>query len=235
MTAYHERMLAWYIKHPDSTATDLWGDGAPLDAGTAMILASNAAHLGIESLRQLVTDPTTKTYQLASGKDTWEGIVDASGPTPSDASASTAGFQRVSWGPDFTRRYGPFHVIADRETADGRLVQRTIKAKIRYQTLGSTNTTLHAVLTTHPSARSISLGDVVLYSSKSIATSETSTFDFTWSPDLEDRPTEQMVCRAGAAGRTGPVQVWVLPFYLWLCVSSVPGVIIYSVSFWEDR
>lgn len=237
MSATHERMLTKYVRHPSSASTDYWGDGVPLDPHIAMMLASNAAHLSIESLRHLVLDPLSTHYE---GKNTWEDLQGAPGPPESSLAGASGSYSWVSWAPPFTRRYGPFFVVADRETATGVLAMRRIRGQVKWAGTGGgtgpTVTALHCALTTQPDPRAIVQGDLEAYTlfTQPTAGSFTSIVDLDWSPSVSDSRGESIVCREGGSGQIGATTIVVTQFWIWLCVLAEAGADITSATFWED-
>lgn len=236
MSAIHERMVDRYIKHPDATATAYWGDGAPLDSHTSMLLASNAAHLALESRRQLVFDLGSTGY---TGKDTWAGLVDVAGPSEADRQLAPETYSHVSWAPTFTRRYGPFVAICDREASSGEFVLRRIKGRINWSGTGggtgAITTALHCALTTHADPQAVVQGDLVAYTRITETGGAFNSYaSVDWTPSVTDQTREILVCRRGASGAIGPTRVYVTLVWIWICVCAQSGVDVNSVSFWES-
>lgn len=240
MSAIHERMLTRYFKHAPGTDASTWGDTAPIDAGMAMILASNGAHLALESRRQLVTDLCQGNASGTGGKGAglWDGLTDAPAPTLTDLDAADQPYKQVSWAPNVTRRYGPFVGIADRQASDGRYLLRRIKGLVRWSGTGggtgASLTALHCALTTHPNPTAINQGDLVAYTRQTIAAAGafSTGAGVIWDAEVPDRPREVIVCRRGAGGAIGPTRVAVTLLWIWVC-ANVSGNI-NSVSFWES-
>lgn len=229
----HEQMQASYIIHPDSSSS-LYDDGSPVDAGTAMIMASNEGRLCDQSYRQLVLSPDAIGYNLAGKADSWEGLTDASGPSTTDVAGADAVYKTISWCPAYALCYGPFFVPCDRTDDNGRLVCRRIKGRVKWTSTAASARTIIVILTRHNSALRVADGLVDAYTSVAISSATSSTLSVDFTPSFVDRPVEDFACRAGGSGSVGATIIGLTPVFLWVGVKpSADLLTINSVSFWE--
>lgn len=101
-----------YIKHPNGSST-MWDDGETLDAGSAIIIANNIAHRGVESCKHLVM---CISPEIDCPQDDRRGYgADYTGVTaPSDYGVATDENQ-ISWARGVAQMFGPFFIPADRD------------------------------------------------------------------------------------------------------------------------
>lgn len=231
--AVHEPAYGQFIDIPASTAT-VWDDGTPVDAGTAIILASNASHLTLESMRHHVMEVSQRSMAHTGGKDTWEGVQDSSGPSAADIAALPAdeGYKGVSW-MNFTQMWGPLFVPLDRIAADGSLIARTLKCRFVFSNSGGAACYAHVALTTHNSPSGIANGNVSAYSKGTITGVGTQSYTVTLEADIHDAIRESIPARRGSTNG-GSVQWPCIPLYVWLCVDSTVSTLL-SASVWESR
>lgn len=100
-----------------------WEDGDAIDAGTAMILSHNLAHLQAESLRWLGGGPGPGACVNNRG---WTTRVLAD--TQDTADYVETGV--IAWNQETSRILGPYALIADRERAGDRTTWREIKVVV---------------------------------------------------------------------------------------------------------
>ena len=120
----------------------LIGDGYPLDAGTAMILANDLNHLQSECApRQLVNDVGPGALVIVNSG--WSGLNE----TVPDAADRTATAQAIAWGATTARCYGPFPAVIDRLDTDGRLCPRTVRFAVHAKGDGANDLTVYVSMT----------------------------------------------------------------------------------------
>lgn len=231
--AAHERAYDTWVDIPADTAS-VWDDGSPIDSGTAMILASNEAHLCVESLRHHVLDVAPISLARSAGKTTWDGVQDVAGPSAADIAALPAdeGYKGVSWMRYFCK-WGPLFVPMDRVAASGNLVIRTLKGQFRFVNTAGTAAYAHVALTTHSDPEQIALGNVSYYSKNTITGAGNQSFSVTMEADIRDAIRENIPARRGTTS-VGATQFGCIPVYIWLCVDS-ECTNLASVSIWESR
>ena len=135
---------AVYLKHPAADASGgPWSDGAPLDAGTAMIVTNNLGVLHRESGQQLVSDlgPGTTVFVNGAG---WSTFSDEDIP---DAGVRTRQEQEIAWNREVSRRYGPFPLVVDRLMADGTVRPRKVRFTVRAFSDGTNTYSLYVAAT----------------------------------------------------------------------------------------
>lgn len=95
-----ERLIDRYIPTPPA-ASGWLEDGAPFDAGSAMIAHSNLSHLAERNTRLLGHTPLGGEITFDSTVNTpWAEVIDASRDTSSD-------FLQITWGDANSRHFGP--------------------------------------------------------------------------------------------------------------------------------
>lgn len=232
-TLSHERMVDTWLDIP-SASSSIYADGETMSAGLAMILASNEAHLAIESCRHLVMDASGYSFVSGDGKSTWDNVVDDSGPSSSDIAALPSGeeYKGVSW-IQYTIRWGPFPVIADRISADGTPMCRRIRASFQFSNSSGSACTAHFAITTHPNPLDLRLGNLISYSKSTITGTGTQSAGFTFTPDVRDGSAISIPCRTGTTA-TGQYTFSFRPLYFWLCVDSAVTSLL-TASIFESR
>lgn len=110
MTLLGERLTSVTQRYRTPTSGE-WADGDFIDAGTAMILSSNLAHLQRESVRHLVSalGPGQLTNTLRGYTYSGTELTDTRDP------GSYANWNVISWDMQTASVFGPFHLIRDRE------------------------------------------------------------------------------------------------------------------------
>lgn len=98
---------ARYIRHVAGGAGTLLGNGFPMDAGTGMVLASNAVHLRNESLRHVICSGGPGA--IVANKDGWSDLAEDTPP----AAVRTSTLAQIAWGYSTAACFGPFPIGQD--------------------------------------------------------------------------------------------------------------------------
>lgn len=102
-------------------SSDVWLDGQPIDAGTAMILDSNLSQQARESLHQLgcALGPGVLLNQTQANEFAY--LLDQENPTNAASQV-----RQVSWTQPRTMCFGPFDLTQDRRVTDGITSRRVV-------------------------------------------------------------------------------------------------------------
>ena len=232
-TIRHEPGLDRWLDTPESTAS-MFADGAPVTAALMMHIASNLGIAARESCRTLVADASDASLTKTGGKDTWEDVVDFTGPAAADVAALPADekYKAFSW-IRYTLKWGPKFLIADRYDASGVAVCRRIRGRMQFDNVDGSTAVAHVCATTHGDPRLIAQGNVIANSPLTLTGAGAQTRTIDWSPSARDLPLITIPARRGSS-TTGPYALAFTPIYLWLCVDSTTTTV-KSVTFWEQR
>jgi hypothetical protein len=157
-----EYILPRYIKHPAPGTSAPGANGITLDAGTAIILDSNASWLCRESCRQITTHagPGSITVFAGSSKLFTEGV-SLLGPPRADSAPTTIG--EIPWDRRTAVRLGPFQLVADEENAEGALVPRKVRFAVDVSKSGGVTLDLYVAITQIESTRALRDGEALAF------------------------------------------------------------------------
>ncbi len=118
-----------------------WAAGEYVDAGLAMVIASNLAHRQRESVRHLAASlgPGAITNEVRGYTYSGTPLDDVTDP------GTYSGLTTISWDLQCSKRFGPFYLIADREIADQPPTWRKLRVNVDCT---AANLTVLACLTT---------------------------------------------------------------------------------------
>lgn len=229
----HERAYNQWIDIPGDTSS-LYDDGVSIDAGTAMILASNEAHLSQESLHHHVMDASRLLFDPGGGKDTWTDVADVAGPSAASVAALPLdeAYKSVSWMIRY-RRWGPFFPIFDRLSTDGQSVCRSLRIVANFFNSGGSTAIAHAIVTTHNDPQLVAQGDVAGYYRTDITGAGAQILEWAPNIDMRDAQRELIQSRAGTS-TTGPTHFGFVPLYVWISAQSAVTTM-YTCSIFEVR
>lgn len=187
------------------SASLLFLDGEPIDAGTAMHLDSNLSHQLGESVRHLGTCllPASAAYQGAG----YNQLLDRADP----GAAAAVGPSNISWAHRVSRVLGPFDILADRDLGDSRRALRNVRVKVRAHAATASSLTLYAALTVGVLPPG---GDGLqpLVWAREVASSGLATTTLELAVDDAVAHGETQLCRGGTTPRYAPtagIYVWV--------------------------
>lgn len=178
-------------------------DGAPLDAGTAMIVSNNWSHLRNESLRLLASDHWGRI--VAAGYNNWAAL-NAEVPDTADRDETV---QEIDWSRNNAAVYGPFPLVRDAVgIAPGSdQAPRRIKVVARVRTTG----TLSLYVAVTASGATPDTGTLAFQRQ---STSSTTLEELTWTFDVPGGAVTARLC--GPATDAGPGVVDVEEVYVWV-------------------
>jgi hypothetical protein len=229
------------LKMPPA-ASAFWQDGRFLDAGTAMILDSNLAHLAHESTRHIgwSLGPGALTHSPDLTASGWDGYEDTDAPT--SAPLIDAPLDRViSWDERTAMDFGPIFGVQDHTNAAGLDVLRRVAVAVHCDAptpSGDNGLHLYAALTLDPSPPSQNnalawarTGSLVnpqpLVAGEGVATLDL---------QVADPADPSLVVRSRADGSHGPTSHRALAYWVWVgWRSNLSGARIISVSAYERR
>lgn len=218
--------LGQYLRHP---ASGILPDGAPLDAGSAMIAHANASELSAQNARLLGqhVGPGVVGYDTASFNQ-WLNVYDVFEQDGADA------FARIPWvQPDQCVVFGPFNAHA--MGLDGRGFQHRDLQVLVELTKGNVATTTLSIMAVVTASYDTPLRAPRIASAQQ-SFAHTSPGDFVCQLDLTPdpvRPSAAWRCRDGDEGTAlvAPLWLWVG----WLSNDISAADFVHSVSAFEVR
>lgn len=214
-----------YVRHVPADTGGLVSDGCPLDAGTGMILGSNALHLLNESKRHLFSSLGPGTITV---KDGWS---DVTGPIPT-AAQRTSTFQAIGWGYSVAACFGPFFVTEDDDEAHDGLddLPRRVDASVWCKSDGTHALTIYFTVTAGRVAPSDRPGPQILTAS----TTSSTLVELRPSAPIDVYGAAQTYL-TGAASDAGAGLVTVREYFVWIGWSLAAGGsgAVASMSGWE--
>jgi hypothetical protein len=130
---------------PPGGDSQLWNDGCPVDAGTAMLASNDLTHRRAESMRQLLNEPLQGALTVINSGG-WL-TVDEDVPPAADR---TLPEEELAWTRQVARCWGPFTLVRDNDqVAPGyAALPRAVRFKVRCKSNGSAVLTLYVAATT---------------------------------------------------------------------------------------
>lgn len=227
-----------YVPHPPG-ASSYWENGAPLDAGGAMVFRSNLSKLVSQSYRPLVQTIGRGIVRVATTQGTWDNLRDPSS-LPNDGSTPDLAHQ-ISWSPLHAAKF-PVLLIADRQlTGVAGLGLRRTEVRFDHAHRGSThNFYVYAALTRTQSPPD--LGGVLAIDRADVsATSGQGQTSIILAPTTAvDVQRDAVPITARAEGSDVRTVAYAIMAYLWVGWVSEqlnpfvgPDDFVYAVSAWE--
>jgi hypothetical protein len=227
-----------YIPHPPG-ASSYWENGAPLDAGAAMVFRSNLSKLISQSYRPLVQTIGRGIIRPGTTADTWSGLRDPD-PSPTDGSTPDLAHQ-ISWSPAHAAKF-PVLLLADRVLAGvAGLGLRRVEALFDHAHRGSTHHLyLYVALTRTQSPPDLG-GVLAIGRADASATGGQGQTSITLTPTTAvDAVRDAIDITARAEGGDTRTIARAISAYLWvgwvseqLNPSVAPTDFVYAVSAWE--
>lgn len=127
-----------------TASADLWLNGQPIDAGTAMILDSNLSQQARESLHQLACALGPGALVSQNQTNEFGNLLDQD--TPTNASSQV---EQVGWTQARSMCFGPLDITQDARTSEG-VTSRRIFVAVDCDASTTTSLVLYAAVTQGP-------------------------------------------------------------------------------------
>jgi hypothetical protein len=209
-----------YIKHPPAESGWL-SDGDSFDAGSAMIISNNLAHLQYESCKHLV-NCTGDVYPPQDDASNWTGVNDEASVADPDSQIEEI---QIAWTRKTSLVFGPFSIPQDREISDGRKALRKVVVYVGTYNGSGTALKLYCYLT--PNKNSPAYG----YLAKKITTTSTLGKEYNRIVLEADTPSIENFPIPTENGNTQQIR----QVYLWVGFKMPTGSDLLSVSAFESR
>lgn len=234
-----EKMIDRIVKMPP--ASTIAAANKPLDAGRAMSITNNIAHLCEQDASQIVL-AMGRAYSLLSGNGyaTYSGDVARDGSPPSASGVTKIG-QQIGWTDRTALRFGPFSLIADEGDSTVRSTVRKVRVYVRF---GATGVIDHAgmcaALTRGSSPAEIVEGRALAYAETAVGSSDTEArFDLEPSAVIDATTPADRSIPSAPESYGSAVQTPVRTYYVWVGWSlwdNSPGTFaLHSVAAFEYR
>lgn len=218
--------LGQYLRHP---ASGILPDGAPLDAGSAMIAHANATELSAQNARLVGqhVGPGVVGYDTASFNQ-WLNIYDVFEQDGADV------YARIPWvQPDQCVAFGPFNAHA--MALDGRGFRHRSLSAVVELTKGNNATTSLTIMAIVTATYDTPLRSQRIASERQVFP-HTSPGDFVCQLDLDlspVRPSAAWRCRDGDEGTVAVAPLWL--WVGWLSNDIAGDDYVHSISAFEVR
>jgi len=209
-----ERLVDVYVPSPP-IASGWLADGAPLDAGSAMLAHSNLSHLAERNVRLLGHAPLDGEITFDSTVNTpWLDVIDESRDTADN-------FTQITWTDENSRHFGPLALAHTRLGTDPagfypRKVRVVLQGHKSTQVIGGTDTDLvvMAALTGGPDTPRRAPIYAQASTHRTAASSGAWTASLTLDVAAPVRPTTSW--RSRGSGLEAPANVVITPAWVWV-------------------